>query len=634
MNEAQEAIREEAENIVENEAMNKAMNEAVNDAAGKAKQAHQEAVKEAVNAYIREREAEIKREQDALKRQKEEAEAHKTRFTGQPFALNCGDWEATDAGVYKVTVNAKGVETRAVACPHPIMPVARLINLDNGTEKLCIAFYRDGRWQEITADCTVCYNKQQITSLSGRGVLVTSENARHLVQYLADVAALNMNQTEHGAAIPVIRSISRMGWCSDGFVPYVEDIRYDGESEYDGLAGAVHTEGNRDAYMAYLKELRKNKTVRLLISASAASALLEKLGVQPFILHLWGPTGVGKSVSLKVAASIWGNPANGALVRTMNMTLNAMARTACTLRNLPFFADEMQQVKTQTGSYDKFIMCFTEGIDRSRAKADGGIETLKTWQNCMISTGEEPLTRENSGGGAKNRVIELEASHDLYRSGYEVSSFVDLHYGWLGKEFTEELAQYSRPHLQGHYRMKLEELMASIHTTGKQASAMAVILQADNMLSEAFFDDEEPLTPADVACYLPNPDTVDAAERAYQWCLDWLDRNQNRFTASGNYGEIWGRMGDGFAMVNKSVLEEEMRKAGYEYDAVSRRWGERGYILRDKDGSFRHSTSAYGRRGSYIKLNTDIDGQGIGVLVDVLPPAEFQKTEHQLEYTA
>ena len=47
-------------------------------------QEHQEAVKQAVNEYIREREAKLKAEQKA---ELMEQERHKTRFTGQPFAL-------------------------------------------------------------------------------------------------------------------------------------------------------------------------------------------------------------------------------------------------------------------------------------------------------------------------------------------------------------------------------------------------------------------------------------------------------------------------------------------------------------------------------------------------------------------
>ena len=180
-------------------------------------QEHQEAVKQAVNEYIREREAKLKAEQKAVQM---EQERHKTRFTGQPFALTCTEWEATDAGVAKVAEKGR----RRVACPHPVMPVARLLNLDSGTEKLKIAFRRDGAWKELIVDCTVCNNRQSILTLANYGVMVTSENAKNLVQYLFDMQA--ENQT-----IPVSRSTSRLGWQGRAFVPYNGDIQFDGGAE-------------------------------------------------------------------------------------------------------------------------------------------------------------------------------------------------------------------------------------------------------------------------------------------------------------------------------------------------------------------------------------------------------------------
>ena len=108
--------------------------------------------------------------------------SNKTKFTDAPLVLNCGEWEASDIGVYKNELSSKGMPYRIVACPHPILPVERLVNIDTSTEKLRLAFFKDGRWQYVTVDCTTCYNKQNITVLGDRGVMVTSETARDLVK--------------------------------------------------------------------------------------------------------------------------------------------------------------------------------------------------------------------------------------------------------------------------------------------------------------------------------------------------------------------------------------------------------------------------------------------------------------------
>ena len=119
-------------------------------------------------------------------------------FTSCPLpGLHCGRWNATDLGITRQEL-VNGCEAKTVvACPHPILPVERLTNLDTETEKIKLAFFKDGTWQTVTVDRSVCANKTRIIDLADRGVEVTSENARDLVQYISDVVSLNI------ASIPV-----------------------------------------------------------------------------------------------------------------------------------------------------------------------------------------------------------------------------------------------------------------------------------------------------------------------------------------------------------------------------------------------------------------------------------------------
>ena len=379
--------------------------------------------------------------------------SNKTRFTDGPLVLNCGQWEATDTGIYKHELSGKGLPYKILACPHPILPVERLVNIDTNTEKLRLAFFKDDRWQYVTVDCTTCYNKQIITVLGDRGVMVTSETAKNLVCYLSDVVSLNMKDTEEGKAIPLYRSIARLGWIGNDFCPYVQDVKYDGDQDFESIYNQVRTAGSRQAWYDMAGEIRKDIVVRLLLATSLASPLIERVGALPFVFHLWGTTSFGKTVSLMVAMSVWGNPESGCLTRSMNMTQNAMARTASFLYNLPFGADELQQIRSRWDNFDNLIMYLTEGIDKGRAKARGGIEELKTWRNCFIFTGEEPITKENSGGGTKNRVIEVEVTKPIYESGYTVANTIRENYGWAGKEFIEYVKLISVEELRIRYKL-------------------------------------------------------------------------------------------------------------------------------------------------------------------------------------
>ena len=80
-------------------------------------------------------------------------------------------------GIKKEVINNL-VPQKIVACQHPILPVERLSNLDDGTEKIKIAFYKDGYWKDFVVNRSMVANKSNIIQLADRGIEVTSENAK------------------------------------------------------------------------------------------------------------------------------------------------------------------------------------------------------------------------------------------------------------------------------------------------------------------------------------------------------------------------------------------------------------------------------------------------------------------------
>ena len=122
-----------------------------------------------------------------------QAGSNNTAFTDAPLMLKCGKWTANDAGVSIAEVTKNGDIIKSVACPHPILPVSRFINIDTDTEKTKIAFFKDMRWRDITVDNSIISNKSSITQLADRGIMVTSETAKDLVKFLMEATSLNMN---------------------------------------------------------------------------------------------------------------------------------------------------------------------------------------------------------------------------------------------------------------------------------------------------------------------------------------------------------------------------------------------------------------------------------------------------------
>lgn len=536
-----------------------------------------------------------KANQLAFIQKNKQAGSNVIKFTDCPLPnLKCGKWECTDLGVYKEIIN-NFVPQKVTACQHPILPVERLSNLDDGTEKIKIAFYKDGYWKDFVVNRSMVANKSNIIQLADRGIEVTSENAKDLVAYISDVVTLNMGD------IPVYKSISRLGWIEDDFAPYVEGVKYDGDLAYKDMYDSIAPAGDYEKWKDEMVQLRKNKIFRLLMASSFASPLVERLGILPFVVHVWGGTGVGKTVGIMAAMSVWGNPEVGKLVRSMNATQVSLGRTASFLHSVPFAGDELQIIKSRWDNYDQLIMFLTEGIDRGRGKAYGGIEELKQWRCCFLFSGEEPITKDGSGGGAKNRVIEIECTESVVDDGNAVANLVRENYGYAGKDYIQHLPD--RRELQERYREIFKKVLEECDTTEKQAMAMSAILLADELSCKIIFRDV-PLKISDIKDYLRSKADVDVPTRAYDWVVSWIARNTNRFTDQDNNGEIWGKidLDNNCCMVLKDVLTEQMSKAGFEYPAVVRKWGENGYIERNSQGRYYFNTKCYGIKGNYVKV--------------------------------
>lgn len=546
-----------------------------------------------------------------------------TCFTGQPLELACGKWIAGDSGIYTEKMDTKGFMTRILACPHPILPVEILENVDTGESRVTLAYFKYGDWKRITVNKEVCADNSAIVKTLGKYAIdVTSENAKYLVQYISDCIGFNP------ATLKPKRSINRLGWAGAAFMPYAQDIVFDGGQEYEPVYKNIRENGDFSIWKAHCGELRKNIVIRLAFAASAASVLIEPVNALPFVFHIWsGESGTGKTVAIMAAMSIWGNPKMGGLVKTMNTTKVGIMRSAAFLYSLPFAGDELQTMKDRWSSnFDQLIYQITEGVDKVRGKARGGIEETMTWHNSFLFTGEEPITKANSRSGSKNRVIEVEVGGKLMESGNVTVTVLTENYGFAGKMLVEYLQNTETRKIQEEYKRHFD-VMCQLDTTEKQAMAMACILVADRILTELIFTDEAPLSISDVKGFLRSAKEVDISERAYETVLNWIAKNPVRFQNpigpdATNKGEVWGKLdgNDGeaqIAVINKDVLCSFLDQSGFDYTAVSKKWAAKGYLIRNSQGKFIHNTKVYGIKANYIKINIQLEEVSDDGFIDI-----------------
>ena len=478
-----------------------------------------------------------------------------TNFPDQPMELRCGRYTCDAGGV---SCEDKG-GYHTLVCSHPLMPVKRMENIDTGEQKVEIAFSRGGVWRYNVVDRTVLSSANKIVDLSRYGMDITTESARDVVKYLATIDALNYDK------IGEVRSVGRLGWVGDHlFSPYVPDLRYDGDAGYAATYKAVHPQGTLEGWLEAARHGRESSVItRVMLAAAFASVLVEPCDALPFVVHAWGGTGAGKTVGLMLAASVWADPTAGAYYKTFNSTGVGQEMTAGFLNSLPLCLDELQVIKDKK-DFDQTIYTMCEGVGRSRGAKAGGLQRMQTWRNAIITTGEMPITNSDSGGGAVNRVINMDCQDEkLFADPRWAVSVMRKNYGHAGRAFVEHLtggAMERAKELQKEYYAKLTEQ----DSTEKQALSASLLLAADTIATELLFQDDLALTVEDLAPMLVTRAEADVNARCYEWLTGFIAVNSNRFDESAdNKGEVWGKIEGDTCYFVATKFEQIMREYGY-----------------------------------------------------------------------
>ena len=520
--------------------------------------------------------------------------------------LNCGSWIANDKGVWKEEKNAMFETTTIKASSIPIMPVERLINMDTNTEKVKLAFFKDGKWQDITVEKNTISTKTKILQLANRGIEVNENNAKNLIKYLADVIELN-------TFIPK-KSVSHLGWADNEFVPFTEEYCLDVDKEFKQKLNSISCSGEYEKWLEHIKQLRKySKTLRFMIATSFASVLVKIFKLNSFIVHLWGKSGNGKTVAEMVCASIWGRPDNNMISNLSNTTI-ANERLCNFYRNMPIILDELQIAKTRYKSFDEVVYTLTEGKGKERGSIDNGIREQTSWQTIIILNGEEPITSNFSKEGVKNRVIEINEDDQIIENGNKTVNLIQENYGKFIKLIED------REKLQKIQQKYINEL-SGFTEYKKQLNAYSIIMTADYIVSKNIFKDA-PLTIKDIEEYF-SKDT-DEAERIYNLILDWFYQNINKFNNTSGTGEIWGKYDSEGENVSKiyiitKVLRDFLKENNISWDGIKRKLLEKEYIEKDGQGKF---TKAVKINGTNIRC----------ICINIIPKENDLQFENEYEY--
>lgn len=566
-----------------------------------------------VKTEFREMVAAYKRVEKEMKRQKREESKtpsyldNWTNFSGPYDNMQCKEWLATENGI--CLRNPSTGYTDILACYHPILPIERLKNLETGEEQIKLAYKRNGRWEEIIVPKTMVTSANKIVSLSGRGISVTSENAKYLVRYLADVE--NANE-EH---IMVQYSTSKLGWIRGGFLPYDTEIVFDGDARFRQIYESIGKAGSRTKWFDHVSTLRKagRIEIKFMLAAAFSSVLVQPLGGLPYFVDLWGETEGGKTVSLMVAASVWADPDESAYIKDYKGTEVGLEAICDLLNNLPLILDDSSKKNRKIeDNFEGLVYDLCSGKGKTRSNKDLGLNRENHWKNCILTNGERPLSSYVTQGGAINRILEIECGERVFDSPGNTADLVKRNYGHAGREFVEVIKELGIEKIR-EIQQEFARQLADDEKMQKQSLSLSIVLTADKIITDYLFKDGEYISLEEAKEVLVDRNELSDNERCYQFLLDKVAMNPARFDIQNENVEKWGVIENGYAIIYTTAFTSLCKDGGFSKTSFLS-WADRkGLIQAENSGKKMDKLKSFKGnkvRCVFLKLNDDADKDG------------------------
>lgn len=205
-----------------------------------------------------------------------------------------------------------------------------------------------------------------------------------------------------GHAVPVAthKLVRRVGWHGGAYV--CSDAIYGDMEEPLALDEAVPAcssfgqQGTLDTWNSQIGRLCSgNSRLMLAVCTALAGPLLRPLGIENGGFHLVGPSSVGKTTALRVAASVYG-PQDG-FIRSWRSTSNGLEAVAAGLNDCILLIDEMNQATPQEAGEAVYML--GNGQGKVRMTRTGVGARLLEWKLLFVSTGEIPLQQHMESAG-------------------------------------------------------------------------------------------------------------------------------------------------------------------------------------------------------------------------------------------
>jgi uncharacterized protein (DUF927 family) len=201
---------------------------------------------------------------------------------------------------------------------------------------------------------------------------------------------------------PRVRCVNRLGWHDAVYVVPSGTIGEDGEQvvfqNVHALEPAFSTSGTVEEWRGSVAALAHgNSRMMFALSVAFAGPLLDPAGADSGGFHLRGVSSAGKTTALKLAASVWGNPAH--YCRLWRTTANGLEGLAALHNDGVLILDELGQVDPREAGESAYMLA--NGRGKARAARNGTARQSATWRLLFLSAGEGSLAAQMAPTGRK-----------------------------------------------------------------------------------------------------------------------------------------------------------------------------------------------------------------------------------------
>ncbi len=527
-------------------------------------------------------------------------------------------YDIQDDGVFLLKadqhVTAGFQEVEELILPDPVLITGRARQQADGEEFVELCWRRDHAWRRLTVSRGDVASSRQIVALARHGFPVTSRTAGDVVEYLAAFESANLSN------LPEIRLTARLGWhevnghscfllgrnvfAAEATVDSLSITTFRGADAGDEqIIEGFSKAGSFEAWREGISLLKGYPRALMPVYGAFTPPLLKILGVTNFGMNLSGPSTCGKTSTLLVAASPYGQP--DALLRTWQATATSLERSFTILCDLPVFIDETK-LASRKDMIGTILYLFHSGQGKGRGSKDG-LRRSERFRGGMICTGEAPIASYSPDGGQHARVVEIWGlpfgRKDEATAGviHRLVDTVSRNYGHAGPCWIKFILDHEAdwPQWKEEYEVYRQQYIG--FAKGRAvAIRMAAFYAAIDFTAMYVHEALELPWPYDAVMenlydeLVMESRQVDRARVALQQVYSWAQANESRFYGRhdsmpfSGYAGRWDVAQEWeFLAFFPHQLEKVLADFGFEHQAILRTWRDKGWLLTDDESGGR-----------------------------------------------